>query len=374
MPDTPTRGRSLRSTITSDGRLELRLVEEAVPAPEGSEVVVAVEATPINPSDLGVLLGPVDPGSLAEGADGLDGQVPDPSAAPLRDRLDRALPVGNEGAGTVVAAGPSASELLGRRVALIGGAMWSDYRVVDAAAVVPLPDDASAADGASLFVNPLTALAMVETMRDEGHTALVHTAAASNLGQMLVKICRADGVGLVNVVRSDEQRATLSALGAEHVVDSSAGDFAERLAEAVAATGATLAFDAVGGGTLAGDILAAMERAAEPAARWTPYGSATHKQVYVYGSLDRAATVVDRTFGMRWSVGGFLLTDALTRLPPETVAAMRARVVAEMRTTFASSYAETIGLADVLDLRHLGAFAKRRTGTKYLIDPSSDRS
>jgi NADPH:quinone reductase-like Zn-dependent oxidoreductase len=214
---------------------------------------------------------------------------------------------------------------------------------------------------------------MVETMRAERHSALVHTAAASNLGRMLVRICQAAGVGLVNVVRSAEQRDALLALGAEYVVDSSLPDFAERLADAVAATGATLAFDAVGGGTLAGDILAAMERSAERADRWTPYGSMTHKQVYIYGSLDQSPTTIRRTFGMRWSVGGFLLTDALTRLAPETVAAMRTRVLTELKTTFASTYAQTIGLADVLDLEHLTAFAKRSTGSKYLIDPSRDR-
>jgi NADPH2:quinone reductase len=373
MPGMPQSGRSLRSTITSDGKLQLRLIEEPLTAPTGSQLLVALEATPINPSDLGVLLGPADPETLAPAAGGLDSRVPDRAIPVLRDRLDRPLPIGNEGAGTVIAAGPDGPDLVGRRVALIGGAMWSDYRLIDAGATIPLPDDATAADGAALFVNPMTALAMVETMRAENHSALVHTAAASNLGRMLVKICQADGVGLVNVVRSAEQRTALTALGAEHVVDSALPDFADRLAEAVAAIGATLAFDAVGGGTLAGDILAAMEHAVEPADYWTPYGSTTHKQVYIYGSLDQSPTAIRRTFGMRWSIGGFLLTDALTRLSPETVATMRARVLAELKTTFASSYAQTIGLADVLDPVHLTAFAKRSTGTKYLINPSLDR-
>jgi NADPH:quinone reductase len=374
MPDPPSSGRSVRSTIASDGTLQLRLVDEPMGEPTGSEVLVAIEATPINPSDLGVLLGPASPATLSPADGGLDGRVEDRAIPLLRDRLDRALPVGNEGAGTVIAAGPDAQGLLGRKVAVIGGAMWSDYRLLDAGATVPLPAEATAADGAASFVNPMTALAMVETMRAEGHSALVHTAAASNLGQMLVKICLADGVGLVNIVRSPEQVATLGALGAEHVVDSSQADFPERLHDAVAATGATLAFDAVGGGTLAGEILAAMERCTPPLEHWTPYGSATHKQVYIYGSLDFGPTTIHRTFGMRWSVGGFLLTDALARLPGETVGAMRDRVAAELRTTFASSYGEVIGLADVLDLAHLGAFSKRSTGRKYLIDPSRDRS
>jgi NADPH2:quinone reductase len=374
MPGLPKRGRSLRSTITSNGMLQLRLIEEPLTAPTGSQVLVAVEATPINPSDLGVLLGPADPTSLTSVAGGLDGSVPARVIPLLRDRLDRALPIGNEGAGTVIAAGPDAPDLVGRRVALIGGAMWSDYRLIEAGATVVLPDDATAADGAAMFVNPMTALAMVETMRAENHTALVHTAAASNLGQMLVKICQADGVGLVNVVRSAEQAATLGNLGAEYVVDSSLPDFADRLAAAIAATHATLGFDAVGGGTLAGDILAAMERAVEPSDAWTPYGSTTHKQIYLYGSLDPSPTTIRRTFGMRWSVGGFLLTDAMVRLPVDTVAAMRARVLSELKTTFASAYAQTIGLAAVLDPAHLTTFAKRSTGSKYLINPSLDRS
>jgi NADPH:quinone reductase-like Zn-dependent oxidoreductase len=374
MTPTPVSGRSLRSTVTADGALQLRLIEEPVAAPSGSQVLVAVEATPINPSDIGVLLGPADPATLAPAdGGGLDGRVPERAIAVLRDRHDRALPIGNEGAGTVIAAGPDAPDLVGRRVALVGGAMWSDYRLVDAAAVVELPDDVTTAEAAAFFVNPMTALSMVATMRAENHSALVHTAAASNLGQMLVKICQDDGVGLVNIVRSAEQQATLAGLGAEHVVDSSLPDFADRLAEAVAATGATLAFDAIGGGALVGDILAAMEAAADRPDPWTPYGSTTHKQVYIYGSLDQSPTTIRRTFGMRWSVGGYLLTDALGRLGYETVGSMRSRVLAELKTTFASSYAQTIGLADVLDLDNLAAFAKRSTGTKYLIDPSRDR-
>ncbi|MEA2168682.1 MAG: hypothetical protein QOF76_1982, partial [Solirubrobacteraceae bacterium] len=284
MTPTPVSGRSLRSTVTADGALQLRLIEEPVAAPSGSQVLVAVEATPINPSDIGVLLGPADPATLAPAdGGGLDGRVPERAIAVLRDRHDRALPIGNEGAGTVIAAGPDAPDLVGRRVALVGGAMWSDYRLVDAAAVVELPDDVTTAEAAAFFVNPMTALSMVATMRAENHSALVHTAAASNLGQMLVKICQDDGVGLVNIVRSAEQQATLAGLGAEHVVDSSLPDFADRLAEAVAATGATLAFDAIGGGALVGDILAAMEAAADRPDPWTPYGSTTHKQVYIYG-------------------------------------------------------------------------------------------
>ena len=370
---TPVRGRSLRSTISSSGELRLTVSERDVPAPGDREVVVAVEASPINPSDLGVLLGAVAPAGLRpDGAD-LVGSVPEAALPWYRDRLDKPLPVGNEGAGTVVAAGPEATALVGRRVALFGGSMWADYRVADAAAVVELPDDVSTADGAALFINPLTALSMVETMRAEGHTALVHTAAASNLGQMLVRICAADGVGLVNIVRRADQAEALRAIGAVHVIDSSQPDFADRLADAVRETGATLAFDAIGGGSLAGDILSAMERAQPPLPSYTPYGSSVNKQVYIYGSLDFSPTVIDRRFGLTWGVSGYLLTNAMARLGGEAIGRMRARVLAEATTTFASSYAQTIGLRDVLDPDVLAVFARRSTGAKYLIDPSRDR-
>ena len=299
--------------------------------------------------------------------------VPEAALALYRDRLDKPLPVGNEGAGTVIAAGPEAAALIGRRVALFGGSMWADYRVVDAAAVVELPDDVSTAEGAALFINPLTALSMVETMRAEGHSALVHTAAASNLGQMLVRICAADGVGLVNIVRRAEHAQVLRDLGAVHVVDSSVPDFATRLTEAIRETGATLAFDAIGGGSLAGEILTAMERAQPPLASYTPYGSTVHKQVYIYGSLDFSPTIIERKFGVAWGIGGYLLTNALARLGGEAIGRMRARVLTEAKTTFASRYAQTIGLGDVLQPEVLAVVARRSTGTKYLIDPSSDR-
>jgi len=375
VPDAiPTRGRSLRSTISSSGELRLELAERDVGEPGGSEVVVAVEASPINPSDLGVLLGAVAPAALRPDGPDLVGMIPEAALALYRDRLDKPLPVGNEGAGTVIAAGPEAAMLIGRRVALSGGSMWADYRVADAAAVVELPDDVGTAEGAALFVNPLTALSMVETMRAEGHRALVHTAAASNLGQMLVRICAADGIGLVNIVRRAEQARVLRELGAVHVVDSSQRDFADHLTDAIRETGATLAFDAIGGGSLAGEILTSMERAQPPLTSYTPYGNTLHKQVYIYGALDFSPTVIHRTFGLTWGVGGYLLTNALARLGAEAIGRMRARVLAEATTTFASSYAQTIGLRDVLEPEVLAVFARRSTGTKYLIDPSRDRS
>jgi NADPH:quinone reductase-like Zn-dependent oxidoreductase len=369
----PARGRSLRSTITSSGELRLELAEREFRAPRESEVLVAVEASPINPSDLGVLLGAVDPGTLRPDGTALVGRVSESSLPLYRDRFDTPLAVGNEGAGTVIAAGVGAARLIGRRVALVGGSMWADYRVIDAAAVVELPDSVSTVQGAALFVNPLTALSMVETMRAEGHTALVHTAAASNLGQMLVRICAADGIGLVNIVRRAEQAQALRDIGGVHVVDSSQADFADQLSEAIRATGATIAFDAVGGGTLAGDILTAMERAQPPLTAYTPYGTTVRKQVYIYGSLDFSPTVIERRFGLTWSVGGYLLTNAMVRLGGEIVSRMRDRVLAEATTTFASRYTKTIGLDDILDPDVIAAAARRGTGAKYLLDPSRDR-
>jgi len=367
LPDAPTRGRSLRSTITSDGRVRLSLEERPLPELADGQVVVAVEASPINPSDLGVLLGPASPAGLTRDGDDLVGSVPAELLPRVRDRLDKSLPVGNEGAGTVVAGVP---ELVGKRVALFGGSIWADYRVADADAVVELPDDVSTAEGAALFVNPLTALAMVETMRAENHTALVHTAAASNLGQMLVKICADDGVPLVNIVRRPEQVELLKGIGAEHVVDSSQPDFAEQLTEAIRATGATLAFDAVGGGTLAGHILSAMERAQPPLASYTPYGSTTHKQVYIYGGLDRGPTELDRTFGMAWGLGGWLLTPYMQAAGPDEVQRMRARVAAEITTTFASTYTQHVSLAEALTPEAIAGYGKQATGEKYLINPN----
>jgi NADPH2:quinone reductase len=245
--------------------------------------------------------------------------------------------------------------------------------VVNAAACLVLPDGTPARDGASSFVNPLTALGMVETMRREGHSALVHTAAASNLGQMLVKLCLADGIPLVNVVRKPEQEELLRATGAVHVCNSSSPSFESDLLEALKATSATLAFDATGGGPLAGQILRGMEQAANAtAAAYSRYGSTVHKQVYLYGRLDTSPTTLDTgSVGMAWGIGGWLLTPFLQNAGAETIARLRNRVAAELTTTFASTYTGEVSLAGMLQPDAFNAYLKRATGEKFLVTPQA---
>ncbi len=367
-------GLELRSTMTADGQLRLSLEPVSLGEPGPEEVIVQVEATPINPSDLGLLLGPADVSTVrtedVAGRPVLVADIPPKALRAVTGRLDRPMTVGNEGAGTVVRAGANVTGLLGRKVGMIGGGMYTQFRKLPAANCAPLPDGASATDGAAMFVNPLTALGFVETMKAEGHKALVHTAAASNLGVTLNRLCLADGIPLVNIVRSEAQAESLRAIGARFVVDSSSSDFMAELTEAVAATGATLGFDAVGGGKLAGQILHAMEAAASRGGGYSIYGSGTSKQVYIYGGLDTGPTVIDRTFGMTWSLGGWLLTPFLQKIGPEAAGRLRKRVADELRTTFASRYTAVISLADVLRPEILAAYQRKASGEKYLIDPT----
>ena len=369
-------GLELRSLITAQGELRLSLEPVPVPALQPDEVLLELQAAPINPSDLGLLVGPADVAAAVAQGEGaqrtLTAPIPPQLLKYVAARLDQSMPVGNEGAGRVVDAGasPQAQALVGRTVSAWGGGMYARYRVVKLDACLPLPDDASAADGASAFVNPLTALGMVETLRAEGHTGLVHTAAASNLGQMLNRICLADGVPLVNIVRSPEQAAILRGEGAAHVCDSSAAGFADDLVAALKATGATLAFDAIGGGRLASDILSAMETVASAGVPYSRYGSSSRKQVYIYGSLDLGPTTLTRSFGLSWNVGGWLLTSFLQRVGRDTRARLQARVTSELKTTFASRYTRTVSLAQALEPDTFRAYLRRATGEKYLIDPS----
>ena len=369
---------ALRSTVTSQGTLELSLLDVPVPTPGPNEVLVRVEAAPINASDLGVLIPGADmTTATVEGAPDrpvVTASLGAGALAGLSARIDKPLPVGNEGAGTVVAAGQSsaAQALLGKTVGIAGGGMYTQYRVVDAAACLVLPSGATAKDGASSFVNPLTALGMLETMRREGHSGLVHTAAASSLGQMLVKLCIADGVPLVNIVRKPDQEELLRSLGAVHVCSTTSPTFTTDLVEALKATSATLAFDATGGGTLASQILNGMEEAANSTAtEYSRYGSTVHKQAYIYGGLDTSPTILTRNFGMAWGIGGWLLTPFLQNAGDEVVRRLRARVAAELTTTFASTYTREVSLAGMLRPDAFNSYVKRATGEKFLVTPQA---
>ena len=374
--DTKT-GLQLRSLIKKSGELEISLVNVPIPEPGPDEVVVRVEASPINPSDLGLLVGAADM-STAKASGTKDSpvvtaKVPEAAMRAMAGRLDESMLVGNEGAGVVIKTGSSdaAKALMGKTVAMIGGAMYAQYRCLKVAECLPLPAGTTPAEGASCFVNPLTALGMTETMRREGHKALVHTAAASNLGQMLNKICLKDGIGLVNIVRSAEQADILRKIGAKHVVDSTAPTFMDDLTGALVETGATIAFDAIGGGKLVGQILTCMEIAINKTAKvYSRYGSSVHKQVYIYGGLDTRPTDLNRAFGMAWSIGGWLLFPFLMKIGQAEGARLRQRVVDELKTTFASHYTQVVSLQEALQLNHIAVYGKRATGEKYLINPN----
>jgi NADPH:quinone reductase-like Zn-dependent oxidoreductase len=370
-------GLQLRSLIKKSGELEISLASVPTPEPGPEEVVVRVEASPINPSDLGLLFGAADMSTAkaagTKEAPVITAKVPEAAMKAMAGRLDESMPVGNEGAGVVIKTGSSeaAKALLGKTVAVIGGAMYAQYRCLKLAECLPLPAGTTPAEGASCFVNPLTALGMTETMRREGHKALVHTAAASNLGQMLNKICLKDGIGLVNIVRSAEQADILRKIGAKYIVDSSTPGFMDDLTNALVETGATLAFDAIGGGRLAGQILTCMEIAANKTAKvYSRYGSTVHKQVYIYGGLDLRPTEFNRAFGMAWGIGGWLLFPFLMKIGQAEGAKLRARVVAELKTTFASHYTQVVSLQEALALSNIAIYGKRATGEKFLINPN----
>jgi NADPH:quinone reductase-like Zn-dependent oxidoreductase len=370
-------GLQLRSLIKSSGELEISLQSVPTAEPGPGEVVVRIEATPINPSDLGLLVGTADlataKASATKANPVITATVPEAGMVAMAGRLDQSLPVGNEGAGVVIRTGSSdeARALMGKTVSMIGGAMYAQYRTIRVSECMPLPEGTTAVEGASWFVNPLTALGMTETMRREGHRALVHTAAASNLGQMLNKICIRDGIRLVNIVRSRQQADLLSKIGARHVVDLTSPSFVDDLTNALVQTGATIAFDAIGGGKLAGQILTAMETAInKSAAVYSRYGSNVHKQVYIYGSLDPRPLELNRAFGMAWGIGGWLLLPFLMKIGPADQQKLKERVVGELKTTFASHYTKVVSLAEALDPQNLAIYAKRATGEKFLINPN----
>jgi len=373
------KSRQIRSKVTSDGQLVLSLDDAEVPPPGPDEVIIRVEASPINPSDLGLLIGPADMSRAQVSGPPENPLVTAPIAPGLlssqSDRFDMSLPAGNEGAGVVVEAGSSdaAQALLGKTVAVIAREMYAQYRLVKVGQCLELREGTTPEQGASCFVNPLTVLGMVETMRLEGHTALVHTAAASNLGQMLQKVCNNEGIELVNVVRRPEHVELLRGIGARYVCDTSLDSFEDDLIEALTETDATLAFDATGGGPLANQLLHCMEVAAKAKdPGFNRYGSNVHKQVYIYGGLDTSPTVLHRSYGLAWGLGGWLLTPFLERIGPEAAERLRQRVADEVTTTFKSEYAKEISLAEALDLDNIAVYNKRATGEKYLINPNKD--
>ena len=368
--------KQITSTVTDEGKLEIAITESERPIPGDDEVLIQVEATPINPSDLGLLIGPGDINTLKAEDSKIIMDVPKAIMGAMEPRLNKPMPVGNEGSGVVIEAGVNAQELLGKVVSVVGGGMYTQYRCLPAASCMVMNEGTEPRDCASSFVNPLTALGMVETMKMEGHTALVHTAAASNLGQMLVKICKDDGVQLVNIVRKQEHVDLLKSFGAQFVCNSSDDGFMEQLTSAITETKATLAFDATGGGELAGKILACMEAAARKnATEYSPYGSTDHKQVYIYGALNQSGITLpnNRSFGMYWGIGGFLLTPFLSKVGFEKVGELQARVASEIKTTFASTYTQEVSLEEVLTLESLMVYAKQATGEKFLINPNAKK-
>jgi|TARA_B110000240_G_scaffold9115_1_gene9855 NADPH2:quinone reductase len=370
--------KEIRSKVTADGNIEISIATTEIPTPSDNEVLIKVEASPINPSDLGLLISfAADLTTLSVLGSG-DGTVATMKIHPammgaMKPRLDQSMPVGNEGSGVIVDAGANAKALIGKTVGVAGGSMYSQYRCVPASSCLVMDDSTTSAEAASSFVNPLTALAFVETMKMENHSAIVNTAAASNLGQMLVKICKDDSVPLVNIVRKPEQVAVLKDLGAEHICNTSDPDFMKNLVAALIATGATLAFDATGGGNegkLPGQILAAMEIAANKTAKeYSRYGSDTYKQVYIYGGLDQSPTILNRSFGMQWGLGGWLLTPMIGRIGMERFQQMRERVAKEIKTTFASQYTQEISFEEMLQPDIIKAYAKQATGEKFLVNP-----
>ncbi len=370
--------KEIRSKVTSEGNIELSITKSEKPIPSADEVLIRVEAAPINPSDLGLLLSFAADLSSISSSGTEEEMVTSMKIHPalmgsMKPRLDQSMQAGNEGAGIIEDAGENVKELIGKTVGLAGGAMYSQYRCVPAASCLVMDEGTSPAEAASCFVNPLTALSFVETMKMENHTALVHTAAASNLGQMLVKICKDDGIPLVNIVRKSEHVELLKNLGAEHVCNTSDDNFMDTLVSALVETGATLGFDATGGGNggeLPGQILSAMEIAANKTAKeYSRYGSDTYKQVYIYGGLDQSPTILKRAYGMSWGLGGWLLTPMIGRIGMEKFQQMRMRVAKEIKTTFASSYAQEISFEQMLQPEIIKSYAKQATGEKYLVNP-----
>lgn len=374
-----TTGYQLKSLLTADGEASLYFEAKDFSDLASDQVLIQVEAAPINPSDLALLTAPMDLESLNSSGSGYETKISakaKPGAVQFfAARLGMALATGNEGAGTVIAAGDSeaAQALLGKKVGAFGGGMYAQYRVANVMECLPLPEGASAEQGASSFVNPMTALGMIETMKMEGHSAIIHTAAASNLGQMLNRLCLADGIPLICVVRSKTQKTLLESQGAQCVLNSQDPNFFADLTDACDRYQATLAFDATGGGTLGSTLLNGMEAAAaRHLTEYNRYGSDRFKQLYIYGGLDVSPTTLHRGFGFAWSINGWLLPQFLGRAGIEVMMRMRARVAAELTTSFASHYAHRVSLPEALSLDLVREYASQATGVKTLIQPTHE--
>ena len=370
--------KEIRSTVTSDGNVEISIAKVDIPKPADDEVLIEIYAAPINPSDLALLTTFGGDVSNIKVSGSGDNTVASMSVHPavmrsMKSRVGQSMPVGNEGAGVVVDAGINAKSLIGKTVGLAGGAMYSQYKCAPAVNCLVMDDGIAPSEAASSFVNPMTALSFVETMKMENHSAIVHTAAASNLGQMLVKVCKSENIPLVNIVRKEEQVDILKNIGAKYICNTNESDFMERLVGALTETGATLGFDATGGGNngeLAGQILAAMEVAANNASgEYSRYGSETYKQVYIYGGLDPSPTILKRSYGMSWGLGGWLLTPMLGKIGMEKFQEMRARISKEIKTTFASEYSQEISFEEMLQPEIINSYVKQKTGSKFLVNP-----
>lgn len=370
--------KEIRSTVTSDGNVEISIAKVDIPTPADDEVLIEIYAAPINPSDLALLTTFGGDVSNIKVSGSGDNTVASMSVHPavmrsMKSRVGQSMPVGNEGAGVVVDAGINAKSLIGKTVGLAGGAMYSQYKCAPAVNCLVMDDGIAPSEAASSFVNPMTALSFVETMKMENHSAIVHTAAASNLGQMLVKVCKSEDIPLVNIVRKKEQVDILKNIGAKYICNTNESDFMESLVGALTETGATLGFDATGGGNngeLAGQILAAMEVAANNASgEYSRYGSETYKQVYIYGGLDPSPTILKRSYGMSWGLGGWLLTPMLGKIGMEKFQEMRARISKEIKTTFASEYSQEISFEEMLQPEIINSYVKQKTGSKFLVNP-----
>ncbi|PPR76922.1 MAG: hypothetical protein CFH01_01774 [Alphaproteobacteria bacterium MarineAlpha2_Bin1] len=370
--------REIRSEVTKDGKIIISIAKVPVIFPKKDEVLVKIEASPINPSDLGRLITfGADLNNiniLGSGDETVTTiEINNKLLNSLKNRIGKSMNVGNEGAGIIVESGKDSKRLLGKIVGLAGGGMYSEYRCVKAKSCLVMSDGTSAREAASSFVNPLTALGFIETMKLENHKAIVHTAAASNLGKMLVKLCKNESIPLINIVRSAKQVENLKKIGAEFVLNMNDNLFMEDLINAIKETGATLGFDATGGGNdgkLVGQILSSMEIAASTKSKeYLMYGSESFKQIYIYGVLDRNPIVLKNSFGFYWGIGGWLLMPMIKKFGLVAFQNMREKVAREIKTTFRSEYKKIISFEEMLQPEIIRDFSRQSTGEKYLLDP-----